>query len=129
MPMLSQGLPFQFEHSVVRLGSSILRHMRRVFELKSCCCSSTAPSPNEDASADTVVSLRGSKSASTGLLLISWRTSRNARCCGSSQHHWLSFARRSRRGLVTLAKLGENFPNWLVMPRRRRMSPTQVGVL
>ena len=93
-----------------------------------CFWSNTAPRLYDEASADTMVSWPGSNRSISGLLLISSLTFTNAFCCGSSLHHWFLLDSKSRRGLVSSARCLENFPSWLVMPKKRRMSPMHVGV-
>ena len=52
----------------------------------------------------------------------------NGSSCGSPHTHTLSLFSSSRRGLVSSARLCENFDSWFIIPRKRRMSPTLFGV-
>ena len=80
------------------------------FHWESSSCSSTAPSPYEEALTDTFVGASGLYRARTVTQVLDLLSS-------------------SRNGCVSSASFGVNFPNWLTMPINCRSSEMVVGEL
>ena len=90
-------------------------------------CIKTAPSPNDEASTEILVSHRGSwrarmvglvSSSLTWWKALSWSGPHSRECFLLSS---------SLSGWVRLARLGENLPNWFVIPINLLSSETLVG--
>ena len=85
------------------------------FHLSSSLCSSTAPSPYEDASADTLVSAFGSYNPNTLLVASSCFTAENAASCAVPHDQVQFFLSRACSGRRRSDNLQENLPRWFAM--------------
>ena len=128
MPRLGPKPPSRFERSALQLWSLTLKMYATGFSSPSGCrWSSTAPSPYEDASAESIESNVGSNKARTGELVNIRFTSSNALCWASPHTHWFPLISKSQSGFVTSDRLGVSFLIWFTVPRNLWMSPTLVG--
>ena len=129
MPTLLPVHPFLFEH-IVALRLTLLffdAYATGRISPSGCFCSSTAPKPYEDASAESVVSRFALYRASTGAdVRLSFSCTKHI-CCACPNVQSFFLLRRSRIGFVISARCGVNFPNWLIIPRNRRIPRTSVG--
>ena len=92
-----------------------------------CVCSSTAPTPYDHASANTMVFSSGSNSVKTRLFVRSSLALLNACSCGFP-HAWVFlFMSSSLSGCVTSVRFGANLLIWLAIPKNRLTSVTLVG--
>ena len=86
------------------------------FHWESSSCSSTAPSPYEEASADIFVGASGSYRARTAGLESSSLTCANAHSWAGPHTQVLDLLSSSCNGCVSSASFGVNFPNWFTIP-------------